>query len=506
MVSAGLKPMGKDLPSTKPLAYRLRKPVRHHLRDASPVLVLNFPLKYIILHPFWRSTIERLNTGTFIASESILSCIPRAAPRKVEAFLEDLVQKGFLEKEGSLLLSNYPHVSIIIPVRNRPEEIATCLQSIDRLDYPAEKKEVIVVDDGSDDHTPRVIAAFPVQLISLKERKQVSYCRNLAAQKAKGEILAFLDSDCVADPLWLKEIIPAFGNQSNGAVGGMVAGYADGKGLDRYESVMSSSHMGSWPKTSRSDDRFFYLPTCNLLVRRMVFLALGGFKEDMVVGEDVDFCWRLQDQGHHIEYRPIGKVYHAYRNTIRPFFIRRFEYGTSEPQLQKRHLNRIKHIVLRLSDVLFWGSILLSAVSGYLPVLGGCGMVLMTDAMVKSTRIRRENIPVSFLRLLLSTFRSYLSFFYHQCAFVSRYYLWGAPVFFLWAPSVTAIILSIHLLASVVSYAIKKPPLHFPLFCFYFTVDQLAYQLGVWWGCLKGLFFRPVNPRLVGKSFSKERR
>ena len=479
-----------------PLAYRLRKTVRYHEIESSLHLSLDYPLKAIVLNPIWKPTIHLLDRGPFIPIDDILPLIEPAVPEKIEAFLNALVRKGFLESEGYPSLNEYPFVSIIIPVRNRPKEIADCLESLGRLDYPADKREVIVVDDASDDNTPDVVSGYPVHLIPLKEHRQASFCRNLASRKAKGEILAFLDSDCLADPLWLKGLIPAFRDSSNGAAGGMVDSTFNEKGLDRYEKVKSSLNMGFWPRSSREGDLFFYLPSCNLLIRRALFNQLGGFKEDMAVGEDVDLCWRLRDQGHHVEYRPVGRVTHKHRNSIKPFLARRFEYGASEPLLQRTHADRIKQFSFSLWDPIFWGLVLLTIASGWMPLLILCGVILLIDSLIRFGRIRRRHIPIHFPRILLAAFRGYLAVFYHWCAFVSRYYLYFALLLLMPVPVVSAVILGMHLLTGILEYFIKKPRLNLPLFLFYFTLDQLSYQLGVWWGCLKGLFFSPVNPRI----------
>ncbi len=482
------------------MAYRLRKTVQYHEIGRSLCLILNYPLKAIAIDPLWKPVIQRLDGDVFIPFKEIVPLVGEAVKVKIESYLNTLVRKGFLENKGFLSLTEYPFVSIIIPVRNRPAEIEACLQSLNRLDYPEAKKEVIVIDDASDDHTPSAISKYPVHLISLKEHRQASFCRNLAAQNANGEILAFLDSDCLADPVWLKELIPAFCDSTTGAAGGLVDSYFDKKGLDRYEKVKSSLNLGPYPRSTREGDRFFYVPSCNLLVRRSLFLKSGGFREDMVVGEDVDFCWRLQDQGFHVEYRPMGRVYHKHRNKIRQFFTRRFDYGTSEPLLQRYHSNRVKRLVLPLSQVLFWGLGLLAIFLEWMPLLPLCGIILLVDSLFRFNRTRRKKIPIPYPRVLLAVFRDYLAIIYQLCAFTSRYYIFIGIIFVFITPIIPFIILSIHILVSIIEYYIKKPPLFFHLFILYFTVDQLSYQLGVWWGCLKGSFFNPVNPEIVRKT------
>jgi len=56
-----------------------------------------------------------------------------------------------------------------------------------------------------------------------------------------------------------------------------------------------------------------------------------------------------------------------------------------------------------------------------------------------------------------------------------------------------------HFLTGLMEFFIKKPRLNIPLFLFYFSLEQLSYQLGVWWGCFKRNFFGPVNPQIVMK-------
>lgn len=120
---------------------------------------------------------------------------------------------------------------MIVPVRNRPEDIQACLDSLTVLDYPAEKLEIIVVDDASEDNTPEVVEQYPdVRLLRMTRHRQASLCRNRAAEIARGEILAFIDSDCLADPAWLKELVPAFLDPSLGALGGLVDAAWEEKG------------------------------------------------------------------------------------------------------------------------------------------------------------------------------------------------------------------------------------------------------------------------------------
>ena len=478
-------------------SYRLRPPVRVQEKNGGLCLLSSFPLKAMILHASWKPIFDRFSRRDWVPLEEIFHRMTAADPWKVECFLEDLVRKGYLEEFGLPSLWQFLHVSVIIPVRNRADEIAACLDSLSRLRYPKEKLEIIVVDDASEDHTPEVISRFPVRLISVKNRSQASFCRNVGAKEAIGEILAFIDSDCVADSLWLRELVPAFRETGIGVVGGVVDSVFEGKAVDRYEKVKSSLNMGPWFRRSEEADRFFYVPSCNLLTRKELFSGLGGFRADLHVGEDVDYCWRVQDRGYEIDYRPRGKIFHRHRNTLWSFCSRRFDYGTSEPLLQQLHRARPKELFLPPAASLFWALAALSLWETEGTLFGLCGLVALIDSGAALQKLRTRGIPGRVSEVLFAVLRSYLAFFFHACTFVSRYYLlWILPLspFF---PKAGAALVGAHLLSGIGEYMIKRPRLDPFFFFFLFSLEQLSYQAGVWWGCLKQRYFAPVNPRLT---------
>ncbi|MBI4767041.1 MAG: mycofactocin biosynthesis glycosyltransferase MftF, partial [Deltaproteobacteria bacterium] len=479
------------------LSYRFRKNVRYFQDHGRPIFMLSYPLKVVRLHPAWNPVGERFLRGDFVPLSKLDTIIGVAGDR-TRLFLDDLVRKGFLETQGVLPLFSVPMISVIIPVHNRPDEIRSCLEALLQVDYPREKVEILVVDDASTDSTPEVVSEFPVTLIRLSENRQAPFCRNLGSRRACGEILAFIDSDCLASPPWLRELVPVFNDRSVAAVGGKVDSYYDRKGLDRYEQVMSSLNGGDWPRRSTEKEPFFYVPSCNFLVRKEVFLSVGGFQEELVVGEDVDLCWRLQDQGHPVEYRPVGIVRHRHRNRLKAFCSRRFDYGTSEPLLQKRHPQRIKTFGFPLTGALFFALLILSLVlTSWPPAVAGA-LVTIMDAAARKRRLRLKDLPLAFIRILAATLRDYTEFIYQCCAFLSRYYLAAGLLFMPFLPRISILILGAQVLVGSVVYIGKRPRLNFLYFQFFFLLEQLSYQSGVWWGCLKNLHFNPVAPKLAG--------
>ena len=479
----------------KILSYKLPNSIYFTEKESTIYLIRKNPLSTITLNPVWNPVLDLLSQGEFIPFKEISHTI-NADPDKTEIFLNSLVRKGFMESKGYRELEEYPLVTIIIPVRNRPDEISDCLKSLLQLDYPIDKKEIIVVDDASDDNTAEIISGFPVKLMRNSRRMQASFSRNLAAKEARGEILAFIDSDCTADPMWLKGLVPAFNDPENGAIGGMVDSWFDKKALDRYEKVSSSLTMGNRSKSSKEEGNFFYLPTCNLLTKKDTFLKLGGFNIDLTVGEDVDFCWRLKNSGYEIEYRPAGAVFHKHRNKIGSFFTRRVQYGTSEPFLHKKHPDRLKLMFYMPFTMLLWALVIAAFVTGYHFLLVLCLIILVIDTHTRWRKAKKKDLPILYSQIMAAVSRGYFVSIYYWCVFFSRYYLVFAFLLFPVLPKVCLILFINHFIVSLCEFYLKKPSLNILMFLFFFSIDQLAYQMGVWYGCFRYLAFNPVNPEL----------
>ena len=116
------------------------------------------------------------------------------------------------------------------------------------------------------------------------------------------EVLAFIDSDCVATPGWLNELTPVFEDATVGAVGGIIRAYERQSAFGKYEDVCSSLFMGVRAQQVKLEGPLTYLPTANFLARRSMWQKVGGFAP-LTFGEDVDFCRRLLLSGMKLRLR-----------------------------------------------------------------------------------------------------------------------------------------------------------------------------------------------------------
>ncbi|HEX8484903.1 glycosyltransferase family A protein [Sphingomonas sp.] len=202
-----------------------------------------------------------------------------------------------------------PRVSVIVPVWNRPDDLRRCLASLAEQTLPRGAYEVIVVDNGSSDSTPDVARAAAV--ILLEEPQPGSYAaRNRGIAAARGEWLAFIDSDCRADRDWLRAALEAGrANPHAGVIAGRVELEADGAGLcDAYERLFAFNQE-KLAKQGRA-------VTANWLSPAALIRELGGFRADLKSGGDVDLAKRMAAAGYPVAYAPQMLVFHPARATL----------------------------------------------------------------------------------------------------------------------------------------------------------------------------------------------
>lgn len=210
---------------------------------------------------------------------------------------------------------NLPFISVVVPVRNGETMIGDCIESILACEYPANRHEILVVDNGSTDGTAEVIAEHPVRLLTEPQRG-VSFARNRGIAEASGEILAFIDGDCVADPVWLRELARPFEDPEVGCVAGELRHLPAGTAAERQATRM----LGDWQRYAVSSNPPYAI-TANAGYRRGVFEAIGLFDTRMPRAQDVELGLRFKEQSRlRLSYAEHAVARHRHRASQIGFF------------------------------------------------------------------------------------------------------------------------------------------------------------------------------------------
>ncbi|HEY3908933.1 MAG TPA: glycosyltransferase [Stellaceae bacterium] len=229
-------------------------------------------------------------------------------------------------------LPRYPRVSVVVCAYNAERTMDACLASLEVLNYP--DYEVIVVNDGSRDRTLEIAEGFPYCRIISQPNQGLSAARNVGAAAATGEIVAYTDSDCVADPDWLTYLVAKMEASGLAACGGPNFPPPEASLVPAAVAVAP----GGPTHVLLSDEVAEHIAGCNMAFRRDILLGLGGFDPVYrAAGDDVDICWRFQDAGYTIGFSPAAMVWHFRRNTVKAYCDQQRGYGKAEALVYSKH-------------------------------------------------------------------------------------------------------------------------------------------------------------------------
>lgn len=179
---------------------------------------------------------------------------------------------------------NDPRLSVVVPCYRRAGQLRRCLEGL-APGHQEEVFETIVVNSGPDPDVATVAAEFPgVRSVPSVKRLWPGAARNLGARHACGDLLLFVDADCVPEPGWVRAAGAAL------AAGARVAGGPVLDLLPRHP-IAASDNLLQFAEfqLGRPEGPVTRSPSCNLAIRRADFDALGGFPEGLRMGEDTVF-------------------------------------------------------------------------------------------------------------------------------------------------------------------------------------------------------------------------
>lgn len=224
-------------------------------------------------------------------------------------------------------------VSVIIPVLNGAGVIGDLLTCLCNQVNQPQIVEILVVDNGSQDETCSIAQNFPVKL--LKENKPgPGAARNRGLASARGEVIAYLDADTLPSRKWIGEIVKPFFDPEITLVGGKTISYKPETPAERFYARFGI-HKTEF-ELSRA--RFPFFASRNLAVRRTAAIAIGGWAEDLLTAEDIDFCYRIQQQVPGKTYfQESAVLFHRDRKDENTLLRQAWTYGEGLAKIYRRY-------------------------------------------------------------------------------------------------------------------------------------------------------------------------
>jgi mycofactocin glycosyltransferase len=430
-----------------------------------------------------------------------------------------------------------PEVTVLIPVRDRQQELDRCLAALGGA-YP-----VLVVDDGSADEaaTAAVARRHGATLIRRPVAGGPASARNtgLAAigvdlpgtlppgtlppgtlppgTGASGtgapgtSMVALLDSDCVPPPDWIAQLAAHLADPLVGAVAPRVVPAAGAvsaphraavpSSAARYAAARGALDLGGSEARVVPMTKVSYVPTAALLVRRAALDSVARddgavFDPALRYGEDVDLVWRLHDRGWRIRYEPAVQVRHDDPATWSGLLGRRFRYGTSAAPLARRHPGQLAPLVLHP-----WPAAVVAAALARRPVLtaaAAAGSWLSLTRAVRAAGLPADGVTAAAATSVRQTWLGtgrYATQFAGPALALALAAPGGKTGGVRWGRRAAAASLLLGpALDAWRNRARTLDPIRFTAGC---VADDIAYGAGVWAGCARSRTLTPLLPKVA---------
>lgn len=462
--------------SRLPDGFTVRLSATTRSADHGRTLFGGSPARLLYLRPAAAAALAR---GTLTVSGDASASLARL-----------LLDRGLADALPARTTLGERDVTVVVPVRDRPVELARLLASL-----PASVR-VVVVDDGSrdTDATAAVVREAGARLLRHPVSRGPAAARNTGLTAVETRLVAFVDSDVVPGPGWLTPLLAQLEDPAVGIVAPRIAAleHVGGGAIARYEAARSSIDLGPVAALVAPRGRVSYVPSACLLGRVTAFA--DGFDERMHVGEDVDLVWRVLRSGWLVRYEPGSVVAHEHRVTTRDWLRRKAFYGTGAAPLALRHGAAVAPVVVSPWTAAV-AVALLTQRRWSLPVAGG---VAAGATWRLSRRLEHSERPLrAAARLAPYGVVSAL----WQCGAAATRHWW--PLALPAAVASTRVrraVLVLGLVDGLADWRRVRPELDPVRYLALRRLDDLAYGAGLWCGAVRHRTTSPLRPSLVRSS------
>jgi len=224
-------------------------------------------------------------------------------------------------------MKRFPFVSVVVPTLSSPERTRKCIEALLVQSYPKDRYEVIVIDNGSTDHTPSIIQKYPVIFLKEDGFRSPYAARNRGVRHGRGEIIAMTDVNCTPVPTWLEEGVKSMRMEGADLVGGKVTFTFSAKrtAAECFDSVSNVKMKSSIEKRGVAKGG-------NLFVHRRVFESLGLFPDRLRSGGDVLWTEKATKAGFKLIYSPGANAFYPAR-TLLPLLKKSCRVGKGQMAL-----------------------------------------------------------------------------------------------------------------------------------------------------------------------------
>jgi glycosyltransferase involved in cell wall biosynthesis len=290
-------------------------------------------------------------------------------------------------------------ISFVVPAFNEAANIANVLRRIIKFSAGQLDYEIIAIDNFSSDKTIDELNRFNgVDIIKLTQKHTVAYVRNLGWRRARYDTVAFIDGDVLLTEEWVSEMVRL---QSVSFPDNFIFG-----------ATYSLSESPGWIETSwfslmRNVNRK-YINGGNLITVKSVLTRLHGFNDQLISGEDVDFCRRAELLEIKISHNSKLKVFHeGYPKNCKSFFLREIWHGVGDVQTFSGFF-RSRTAVLAFSlFVLLFASFILALMHLYLTAICFASLFFLLNLLLIFLKFNISNVSSAskiFLLMLIYNF------------------------------------------------------------------------------------------------------